>query len=568
MDPTRVVALRIKTFRRFQDISIPFGERITLIAGQNGTSKSTLLGMLAQPFSFGVIRGKTARTPDHSAYTTNYHGLVLSDFRDLAGRPFMYDCDDVFRLSQAHDIGKQYEYRTELSPLPRSDTSLPDKQLLTVSRHSKVKGTAKKRMRFVTGPGTSHKPGEGNYPHPVIYLGLNRLWPLAKAKGCTFPSEDLSAQDREWYVNQYNDILCLEERDNSARFMDTQEKKRFISPESKDYDGESCSAGQDNLSQILTAILSFRRLKEKLGDRYRGGMFLIDEVDATFHARAQKKLLEVLSRVSEELALQVIATSHSLYLIERAYRSNVRNDVSVLYLVNLDGSVALKHFSNFDDLADHLKVEATLPSREKPRKVPVALEDDVGEEFFNHICGSKLNRFITRGNVSSLGAGRLKNLADYSRIIPLLKEVVFITDGDMAKEWQRKPENLIALPGGKSPEMLIFQHLSSLRESDPFWESIGASYTKQFAITDEVGSSVDRIHDTAWVKSWYQRQRPYWGDRKNAALKSWIHANPEECLRFCKKFIKLLRGRYRGEVPESLIEKVYAQYGGPKRSKR
>ena len=64
----KVEHLKIETFRRFKDITIPFENDVTLIAGQNGTSKSTLLGMLAQPFSFGVVRGGTAGSPDASVY--------------------------------------------------------------------------------------------------------------------------------------------------------------------------------------------------------------------------------------------------------------------------------------------------------------------------------------------------------------------------------------------------------------------------------------------------------------------------------------------------------------------
>ena len=134
---TKVDGFDISKFRLFHAISIQFGPHITLIAGQNGTAKSTLLGMLAQPFSFGVARGFTAGDPDHSAYTNNYHGLKLQTFRDLAGKPFMYDCDDVFRLSEKYDFGKEYEYKTKLI-LPADEvTNLPGNFLLTKSRDRK-----------------------------------------------------------------------------------------------------------------------------------------------------------------------------------------------------------------------------------------------------------------------------------------------------------------------------------------------------------------------------------------------------------------------------------------------
>ena len=256
MGMTRVVSLKIDLFRRFRDITIPFGEHVTLIAGQNGTSKSTLLGMLAQPFSFGVVRGSTAREPDKSTYTKNYHGRKLHEFVDLTGKPFMYDCDDVFRLSKEFDFGKKYQYNIELQLPASTEGNLPDNSLLTKSRNRKTKGRIT-GMRFVTGPRASHKPGEGNFPHPVIYLGLNRLWPLAVTKKCTFSGDAISNQDRKWFVEKYNQILCLDEQGNSAKFMDTIEKRKFITPHRVNYDGESCSAGQDNLSHLLTDVLSF-----------------------------------------------------------------------------------------------------------------------------------------------------------------------------------------------------------------------------------------------------------------------------------------------------------------------
>ena len=302
--------------------------------------------MLAQPFSFGVLRGETAGNPDHSVYTNNYHGQKLQEFRDLSGKPFMYNCDNVFRLSEQYDFGKKYEYKTKLILPDDDETNLPENYLLTKSRNI-IKGKKTTRMRFVTGPGASHKPGEGNFPHPVIYLGLSRLWPLAASEKCTFSDDTISDEDRKWYVSKYNKILCLDENDNNAKYMDTKEKRKFITPQSTNYDGESCSAGQDNLSQILTAILSFRGLKKSLRGKYRGGLFLIDEVDATLHVFSQDKLLELLCDVSDELDLQIVATSHSLRLFEKVYQSSLKKKIKFLYLANENSGIIERIFTTY-----------------------------------------------------------------------------------------------------------------------------------------------------------------------------------------------------------------------------
>jgi len=553
MSVTKVTCLKIETFRRFKDITIPFGSNVTLIAGQNGTSKSTLLGMLAQPFSFGVVRGKTADSEDQSSYTDNYHGLVLSDFRDLSGRYFMYDCNNVFRLSKVHDSNdNDYQYETVLNNIiPAQNSPLKNNTLFTCNR--KRPGGS---VRFVTGPGASHKLGEGNYPHPVIYLGLNRLWPLADAKKCVFTADVLSDEDKDWYVNRYNEILCLDEYNMTARFMNTPEKKTFVTPEGTDYDGESCSAGQDNLGQLLTAILSFKQLKHKLGEKYRGGMLLIDELDATLHAYAQEKLLNFLCEQSDELGLQVIATTHSLWMLEKAFKSSLKKRTKVIYLSNSSGTISHDEFTRFEDIGDHLKVESTLPSTRKPEKVSVVFEDSEGQHLFQQICGSKLRNYVKVENTTSFGAGDLKNLGVLSTKLPELQDIILIPDGDMIKTWEITPKNLLVLPGGERPETLAYRHLYNMNPSNPFWKMCAPTYTRQFAITSKGGTDITTGDCKKWVKNWYKGQSKYWGDGNKKLFKSWVAAHKAECRDFCTKFLKLLKARYKGEIPKDVISKV------------
>jgi len=557
MNITKVDSLDITTFRRFRDITIPFGDKVTLISGQNGTSKSTLLGMLAQPFSFGVLRGRTAGTADNSSYTDNYHGIILSKYIDFTGRPFMYDCDDVFRLSKQYDSNDNtYQYNTILSGIVAcADSPLSNNTLLTRNRSRKTE----KGVRFVTGPGASHKSGEGNFPHPVIYLGLNRLWPLAEVDTCTFTKDVLSDADQKWYVHQYNKILCLDEHNNSAKFMDTREKRKFITPQSENYDGESCSAGQDNLGQLLTAILSFQHLKTKLGDKYRGGMLLIDELDATLHAFAQDTLLELLCDMSKELGLQIVATTHSLRLLEKAYQSSLKKDIEVLYLSNSDGIITTEEFETYQEISNHLKAKASLPSKKKTRKVSVVFEDKEAYFLFQQICGSKLRNFVNCANEDTLGGGHLKNLATMSKSLSELQDMIFIPDGDMAKTWSDPPKNLLALPGNKRPETLIYRHLFSMKDSDLFWDTKN-NYTRQVAITAQGGISLAKGDAKSWVKNWYKSQNAHWGRGNQKVIKSWIQANKAECIEFCKAFIKLLKKRYKGEIPKDVITRTLAQF--------
>ena len=88
------------------------------------------------------------------------------------------------------------------------------------------------------------------------------------------------------------------------------------------------SAGQDNIGQIISSLISFKRLKEKLKKDYKGGILLIDEVDATLYAAAQIKLIKVLNRFAKSLNLQVVFTTHSIEILE--YISNEINSNSFI----------------------------------------------------------------------------------------------------------------------------------------------------------------------------------------------------------------------------------------------
>jgi predicted ATP-dependent endonuclease of OLD family len=43
--------VEIEKFRGFENIEFDLGSQLTIIAGQNGTQKTTILGMLTQPFT-------------------------------------------------------------------------------------------------------------------------------------------------------------------------------------------------------------------------------------------------------------------------------------------------------------------------------------------------------------------------------------------------------------------------------------------------------------------------------------------------------------------------------------
>jgi len=568
----KIDKISIEKFRRFENVEFEIGKNVTLIAGQNGISKSTLLGMLCQPFSFGVHQGKTARKTDNSKYIENYHDINLAEFCDLRGRPFFYDCEDVFRLSRLHDtLTKKYNYRLHLSGNCIKRNSPIYTGGLFV-RATKRKSSGKERIRFVAGPGASQEAGEGNFPHPVIYLGLNRLWPLALLKKLDVKETPyITNEDKEWYIKKYCQILVLDEYDNTTEFLKTGnvQRKDFIGTSSSDYNSESCSAGQDNLGQILTSILSFRHLKSKLKDKYQGGVLLIDEVDATFHAVAQIRIIEILKDASEELNLQVIATTHSMHLLEYIFHSNLKNKVKILYLKKKGNKTIDSRFTTIDEIKDDLNVEATPVSPKKTKKVSVFFEDSEGKNMFFGIVGKSLSSYLNRVEMKSFNAGSLKNLAALAEKVPELRNVIFIPDGDIKNELnpngRKSHQNTVFLPGESRPETLIYRNLKDTDDNNPFWKKCKArskNYSYQVAITKEGPPPKPSTKEEAkkWYKKWYKEQKLHWGRMEKIVYNKWAIDNKDKCKEFCQEFFKILKRVSSEQIPKSLFNKILEKY--------
>lgn len=549
-DPIKVESLIITEFRGFRNKRVDFIKPITLIIGQNGTAKSTLLGMLAQPFSFGSMKDKEEdkRKLDISTYLSNYHGLWLSDYVDIAGNIYTYPCDKVFRLSKEHDTpDKRYLYETKLSGLDFSidvNSPLKAKRLLTVGQ------TRYGRVRFVTGPGNnesvSHNSGEGNFPHPVIYLSLGRLLPLAEIKTCDISSGQgkLSAEESNRYVAAYKQIFSVVEETPKSGFMDTKEKKRSVVPLTDSYDGESCSAGQDNIGRLLTALLSFRRLKNRLGERYRGGLLLIDEIDATLHPASQIQLMRILIKEADDLSLQVVGTTHSLYLAETCLRE-CKKSVAVIQIKKNGMSLDVNSHATEADITADLKNIAIPPSKaKKKRKVSVVLEDGEAIKLFKFLLNKNpfLKRRISIANIKGkrtdnkpacFSGEYLQIFANNANKIPELRNVVFVPDGDM--NWARESKNshVVALPGDKALEVQLFLMLKNLPSDSIFWMgNPSLNYRKNVAIGNYTELAAQEVPDTNAAKKWYRVQKPHWGRSLSFVFEEYYKHHKEACDKF------------------------------------
>ena len=538
--PTRVEKLTIEKFRAFSpSASLSVGEKITLIAGQNGTAKSTILGMLSQPLGF------PNRRKGDSQYTTAYHGVDLLSLKTITGEYFKAEYSDIFRMSAQFDPPQEHKYTVFVA----GDSVIPTSRVVTqglIVTSEGRKDQKKNHLRFVTNS-DSRTPGEGNFPHPVIFLGLERLRPLAKCEKITTTQCALEDEDKAYWEKNYKRILYAPPNEQIVpeEINTGNAKGTYQSVRTGQHDSLGASAGQDNVGQILTAIISFRTLKRQLGDKYQGGLLLVDEMDASLHPTSQEILFRVLFEACNELSLQVVATTHSLTLLK--YADEFQPPCSKLvYLRKRGGKVHILEDVDFGfverDLALIRKPKKIVA---KPIKTTVLFEDSVGSEFFKQITGSIFSKYVKihttpqNNRDTALPNNVLATLAKSK--IPEFRKIVYVLDPDSQDMANSVGDPILALPGGEAIERVLFQFLASLPDDDPAWENdIDCSQQECFTNYNHLNGASCQIDE---LKKWVRtcRRGNFFGSKDKNVYQLWAKHNKDTVKVFCLKFLETLK---------------------------
>lgn len=87
-----IQSIEIEKFRSFHNVSFALGKRITAIAGRNATQKTTVLGMIGQPFIINKNH------PMHGCKT-------------IDGYNFRSQFSEKFKISTTHDIIGEHRWK-------------------------------------------------------------------------------------------------------------------------------------------------------------------------------------------------------------------------------------------------------------------------------------------------------------------------------------------------------------------------------------------------------------------------------------------------------------------------
>lgn len=511
----RITKVHIDRFRGFHDQEFEVGSQITAIAGQNGTQKSTLLGIITQTFTI---------TKDNSMFGE----------KPLCGGTYRSAFRDKFRLSPTFDKPKEHEWTLFFD----------DREPFQIES---IKRSDDLGIRFWQ-KGNREK-GDGYIQFPTIFLSLKRLVPIAEENTIDTDDTLLNGDEIQKFKGLHNKILISTTPITSTTGI-TSTNKQSLGVNTEFYDWNQNSMGQDNIAKIILALFSFKRLKDKYGDDYHGGILAIDELDATMYPASQVELLKVLRKYASELNLQVFFTTHSLSLLkatdelcqETKARPETSNQVRIIYLKHSDSQILIKNDVDFNGIVLDLNVIAETPHKRK-NKITVYVEDKETEIVVKAILKQKLYGCLNFVDATFSCSSLIELVNKKVPAFSYPYSIIFL-DGDVRKDKANKKKlstarNVLLLPGDDSPERLVAKYLYNLSDTDLLWNNISAGYTKQVCFRE---ISFDRIlADREDAKKWFDQQLQYWGRGGVKVLNPYFATIQEKVDKFKSDYTQMIK---------------------------
>ncbi len=507
--------LHVERFRLFRNNRIRLGRYVTAISGFNATGKSTVLGLLGH---CGEVKSRTGKPL--------LHGAFKAELAEILKFSESYD-------KKIPDLGR-IRFAENASPAPS--------ELQYRAFWQKYRGG--RRYRIIPKK-TTEWPSSGKIEWPTLYLGLGRLYPVGESLKVdkTDLSAKLSEEDSRYIIDNARNILSIAEDSDSFTVASISEttKKKGVGFNTDTYDYLSNSAGQDNLGQILMALLSFRKLKTRLGDNWCGGLIVVDELDAALHPLAQNKLLNFAYRQAMDIGLQIVFTTHSLGLLEHIctktqYNSPTDvNHYELVSLSNANGPVEVVQNPSFDAIHKDLMATYCTPAS---RKISVFSED----EEARFLIAKLLEEHSSRFRLLNVSFGREELLKMLMDDFLNFSQFIYILDGDAADQeteghLQTIPSArrcVVKLPGGKRPEQVIWEYLDQLQHDHPFleWGGRHTGYNKRSFC--ESGPFSDRFRgyerERDKFKMWFRENRqlvdhvfPYWCNDNRPSVETFVN---------------------------------------------
>lgn len=478
----KLFKIEVEKFRHIESQIIEFADSLTVISGLNGTGKSTILGLAGHFFVTPYPKIKT-----------------------ISGKDFQTKQNEVFRLCEQYDYNNKYFY---------SGYWIDDNKNVTKMRVGTRPLENPKRLKFDID-------GRGNkYKYPVIYLGLKRLFPNASETKFNVENCDLSVKEKKLYIDEIKNIMLVNNNQSDVERVITT-NKNYFGIKTNNYGAAGNSAGQDNIGQIMSAILSFKKLPNT------EGILLIDELEATLFPAAQINLLDKLYKYSKTYNIQIIFTTHSLEILKQLTLKKWK-DVKINFLELKNNKVINTIDPTYEYIEHKTKAEAIVKKLEI--KKHILCEDEVAACWIKNLLKKTTIKDKFDINYKGMNNGCIGQMAKSKA--KCFENFIFILDGDCRNKTEyNNIKNVLFLPGTSAPEVEIYKFLKGLNDSDKFWDN---EYL--FDYNSCFNGYMDDNIDTNRCKRWYEDNKQFLGKDLGRFFTRWKRDNQD----VTKKFVAML----------------------------
>lgn len=522
--------INIIQYRKLKDLSLSFTKGINAISGTNGTCKTSILHLL----------GNSLRAPSKKCSFIN-DGECLSIIKAV-NNVMNPKVESLTRGDQKYNdpaygvVGSLFSveyYGADSLSFRRHNSSQESRYAIK----PKYKSGTKDRLPFC----------------PVIYLGLSRLVPFGE-----FQNDDTLSNVKKKMPQEYLDEIAelykkftnYDISFNTIKQMGDIKVRSEFSSNVEGVDSNTISAGEDNLSIILTSLISLKYYYDSITSTNEiESLLLIDEMDATLHPAFQIKLLNLFREMSEAYKIQIVFTTHSMSLLEEML---AKKD-NVIYLIDNETSVFIMEEPDIFKIKMHLH-SLTEEDIYEDKVIPIFTEDDEARclldilfDYYqeNDSQFNRVKRFFHKVN-TNISAENLSGIFKDSKILHTTMRSICVLDGDHISDITNY---IIALPGKDAPETVLLKYVETLYDNDDsFWRDkkiVDKGYTKHYYVSNiknevkEFNEKLEELHKKGESTKGKRRQfnKKLFNDNKNFFIfvfKRWVHdlSNKDEIDKF------------------------------------